>query len=538
MASGAGTISRPARLTRIAPSRGARASAESSVTANWGVDALLVVLLVAVTAALHPVHYSLDHPYWLDEAWVALAAKSPMSMFVRVSSSTPVGWLFLVRLFPDGGEAGRLVTLAFSLAAVVAAYVLARSLPWSSRRLARTAAVVTAAAVTLTPISMLRNDLKQYTADAFCALVVLAFAQRAEVARDRRRHLELAAVALVALPFSTASAFVALAAFASLFVVALASRAREWLGHVVLGAAVFGALGVAWFAAVIVPNDIPSLQAFWDGYYLSLNPVDAVTAIAHRVHGLGSTLAMPVVLFAVLVVVGCLVLARLGRPVLALTLPVLYVEMIAVAVAKRYPFLDRRTSHFLLIASVAVAAIGVVGVLAELASRRPWVAAGVAVAASALFLFGAAPYVRDRSIPREDVRSQVDYVARHRRPHDVVVVGLPAQYGFSYYWPDGRVAYKLDRNVSMGFVVHVENLSRVVYVDGFTKEAVTAAMMRALVMARPGDRIWIVRSHLKPKETEQRISERASWDKAFAVFGLQPAAVEVGAEALLVVQRH
>jgi hypothetical protein len=57
-------------------------------------------------------------------------------------------------------------------------------------------------------------------------------------------------------------------------------------------------------------------------------------------------------------------------------------------------------------------------------------------------------------------------------------------------------------------------------------------------MARPGDRIWIVRSHLKPKETEQRISERKSWDAAFATLGLQPNALDVGVEPLLVVQRH
>src|SRR5439155_7144788 len=195
-----------------------------------------------------------------------------------------------------------------------------------------------------------------------------------------------------------------------------------------------------------------SLREFWKGHYLSPVPTQAASSTLYGLHALSPVLAMPAVLLVGLGVVGCGVLVRLGRPASALTIPVLWVEMAVVAVAKRYPFLDERTSHFLLIVSLTTATIGFVGVLAALASRTPVLAASVVLVATAGYVYGAAPYIRDRSIKNEDVRSQVDYIAHHRQAGDVIVVNFPGSYGFSYYWSGGRTDYIRDPSVSMGFV--------------------------------------------------------------------------------------
>lgn len=501
-------------------------------------DALVASVLAGSVFVVHPVSYVIHHPYWLDEAWVALAAKGPISRIVRLASSTPVGWLLLVRWISGRGEQGRLVSLLFSVGVVIGAYVFARSLPWTSTLLARVAGMTTGGVALLAPISLLRDDLKQYTADAFFALVVLGLACRADATRRRRNVVQLGVVSVIAMLFSTTSVFVVTAVFASLTIIAIASRDRDRIRDVLVSAAAVAAAIACYFAVVIIPDDIGSLRDFWRGHYLSPIPTQAAASTVHRLHALSSVLAMPALLLVVLVVVGCGVLVRLGRPAIALTIPVLWVEMVVVAIAKRYPFLDARTSHFLLIVSLTTATIGFVGVLVALASRTRMLAIGVALVATAGYIYGAVPYIRARPLKNEDVRSQVEYIAHHRRADDVIVVNLPGSYGFSYYWPSGRTDYVNDIAVSMGFIARVANLDRVVYTDGFTGADTTEAMRRALALADRDvtSRIWIVRSHLSVLETTTHLNERDAWSAAFLALNLHPVSLHVGPEPLLLVQ--
>src|SRR5262249_17940901 len=137
------------------------------------IDTGLVLIAAVVTVIVHPVHAMLSHSYWLDEAWVAILQRVPWSRVPTVALTTPLGFSALLRLVPGSGlQRARLVVLMFSVLTVVMAYVLARSLAWSSQWRARVAAISTAVVVMLAPLSLGRNDLKQYTSDAFCALVV------------------------------------------------------------------------------------------------------------------------------------------------------------------------------------------------------------------------------------------------------------------------------------------------------------------------------------------------------------------------------
>ena len=138
---------------------------------RWDRYDTLVALGVAVaTFFVHPIHLVLTHTYWFDEAWVGGPDPPAVEEHAATSSSTPVGFVALLRLVPGTGlQRARIVVLLFSTGTVVMAYAFPRSLQWASTMRARFAGVVAALVAMLAPLSLGRNDLKQYTCDAFCA---------------------------------------------------------------------------------------------------------------------------------------------------------------------------------------------------------------------------------------------------------------------------------------------------------------------------------------------------------------------------------
>ncbi len=191
-------------------------------------DALLVGALMVTTFLVHPVALMMRRPYWVDEAWVADLTRLPFARSLSLSSSTPVGWLALLHLIP--GEAlqrGRVLTLAFAILSSAAAYVLARGLMWRTRGAARVAGVVVAVAVSFVPIAIERNDLKQYTADAFFALALLTVTRAVDSSPRSRSVVWLGVVAVVAVLFSSTSAFVSVACFTGLLATSLARGTRR-----------------------------------------------------------------------------------------------------------------------------------------------------------------------------------------------------------------------------------------------------------------------------------------------------------------------
>lgn len=490
----------------------------------------IAIALAVGVFIVHPLSYGLSHPFWLDEAWVATLATAPLGRALEFSSSTPIGWLLLVRLVPGGrGEHLRWVPLLFSAAEVAIAYALGRCLPWGTERFARAAGIALGAAVLLAPASLVRNDLKQYTGDAFFALLILVLANRAEAKADMRPLVELAIASMLATFFSTTAAFVVAAVFAGLLGAALWARERGRIRGVVITGAAVAVAEAVYFSLVIVPHTNPALRAFWNFYYLPASP-RALAKVWTRLTVLAPSLGVPALLAVVLFAVGCVVLVRIGRPGLGCAVALLWVEMMIVAMARRYPLLDLRTSEFLLVVSLATIVIGVLGVVRALMPRSQLLAACVAVLMAAVYLHGTVPYIRTRSIPNEDVRSAVHYVAGHRRPGDVVVVTLPSTYGFSYYWPESTIDFREADSVSMGFVTRVRRLPAVVYADGITATDTLEAMQHALRDRKAGDRIWIIRSHLEPDEAR-------AWQRTFRALGLHPESKMVGSEPVWIISR-
>ena len=500
---------------------------------------LLVLLLGLLVLVVHDVGYVLSQPFWTDEAWVAVTTRFPLSQLPATTASTPIGWSALMRVLTvSGAQTSRLLPLAFAGAAVVIAYWFARQIGWQWGPASVAAGLLAGIGVLLVPAMLVRDDLKQYTADACMALVTLALTSRLEREWSRRRLAVLSVAVWGGMLLSTAVAFVGIAAFGAVCVVQLARRA--W--HRLMEAAVTGAATAALMIGVYEGFDaravVPALTAYWAGYYppVALGLRASTTFVASHFEadrgyfGLG-----PMWLAVPLVIAGLVTIVRLGRPATAIAFFALWPEMITLSALKKYPLFDLRTSTFLFAITVVVAAIGLIGVGSLL---QPWLkgqgAAGLAavvvvVAAVAAFAAGAQPYVRSHTIPNEDVRDQARYVAAHAAPDDVILVNLNSNWGFAYYWPFGQPSRRADNSVLQGYEAYFPDQPRIIVARTRDPAGVSAALSQALTRARRHAcaRIWLVRTHVSA-------AERAAWIAALRQQRLPT--TQIGDDGLSVVQ--
>ena len=521
----------------VAPSR-AIGAGDTATNSRWdGYDAAIVAIVAIATVFVHPVHAMLIHPYWFDESWVAVLTKAPFSRLPSLSASAPAGFVALLKLVPGTGlQRARMVPLGFAALSVVMAYVFARSLSWASRAEARLAAIAAGLLVMLVPLALQRNDLKQYTCDAFCALVLITIGAWAERDPQRSRLFWLAGAAVIAIPFSSTSAFVTVAMFGGLLASALFARNRQRVVEILV-AGIVAAVGLgAYLGAVVMPTLNPKLKAYWAAQYLSGSPVEVVRASWDRLSHATTSLGMPVAAFILLFLAGIGVLVKLRAVAVAVALPLLWIEMAAMGRLHKYPYLDLRTSHFLLIASFVVVAIGAVGLLLAIAriprvfgSVAPVVLAvvlGAVMAAS--FTSAFVHHVHKLSLPDENVREDTLAVARRGTPRDVVLVNYSARYGFSYYWPHAHVDFLSDTS-GQGFRPEVSGL-HAIYARGRTDADVLAAMRAAVARWRAaptGSRLLVVRTHVSA-------SEITAWHLAFDKLGVKPHRVVVDGDVLTV----
>jgi uncharacterized membrane protein len=466
---------------------------------------LAVLALGLLVLVVHDVGYLLSQPFWTDEAWVAVTTRFPLSQLAATTSSTPIGWSFLLRLVTVRGEqTGRLLPLAFAGAAVVIAYWLGRGLGWRRPGAAPAAGALAAVAVLLLPAMLVRDDMKQYTADACAALLTLAMISRLERQWSRRALGALAATVVVGMLFSDAAAFAGTAAFVAISVVELARRSWRRLAEAAVTGAVTAVLMVGIYEGFYARAVVPGLTAYWKGFYLPVGKglhAD-ITFLGSRFGAVGGYVGLgPAWLALPLVAAGLVTIFRLGRPAVAVAAAVLWPEMLALSATQKYPFLDLRTSTFLFAITAVVAAIGIAGVCTLLWPRlRGALSAGLVVVAVAAFVVGAEPYVRSHLIPREDVRDQARYVLAHARPGDVILVNMSSSWSFGYYWPRGQPSRQPDSVVLQGYVAYFHGQPDIVVARNRDVGGIAAAL--ALARAREGScgRIWLIRSHMVPSE--------------------------------------
>lgn len=472
---------------------------------SWS-EMLVPAALALAVFAVHDVRYVLRAPYWVDEAWVAVSTKLPLTQTPHISSSSPLGWTVLLRFVPFGGEQRhRIVPLLFLAAAVAVAWFIGRQLPLRTVALRRVAGAALAVGVLLMPATLIRNDLKQYTADVFVSLLIVLVLLRAESMPDRRRKAVLVLVCVVGFLFSIATAFVTTAAFASLALAALVRRDwRAFLEIGVAGAVAVTGLGLTYLAFYKVHANA-ELVTYWRDNWLPVDKGLSASWRFIRVKGgsvLDHTGLGPPLASVVLALVGVVTCLRVKRPAVAMFPLLLVTEMLVLGAAKKYPLFDERTSTFLIVVVGLYAVIGIVGLLALVAHIDAHAATALGLAVLLLFVDHNRPSIRLHSIPAEDVRTPTAYLRAHKDASDFVLISGPATDGMTYYWPDERPVWWPTKKNATNFLTGWPGRPEFVYVEGRSRSDIRAAAQRAtaLLQEHPSARVWLLRTHVSAGE--------------------------------------
>ena len=427
----------PVRATPPAPARRVRATVG---------EAAPIIALIGAFLVVNDIRSWLTAQYWGDEAWVALSVRFPLADLPVTTSSSPIGWSFLLRLVPDIDHL-RVVPLGFQLLTVVAAYLLGRSLV-SERARGILVGVVAGLTVLLLPVQQTRHDLKQYTADAAVAVCLLALATWTERSWSRRRLAVMVAAVGLGMLLSHTTAIVAVCVLGGLLL-SVAVR-REWARTVeaTVAGLVAGALVAAVYFGVSARGNNDAMRDYWDTFLPSVSELPA--HLVRQIKALSPMLGAPVPILAVLLVLGVVTLFRRGHAAPAIAVLLLPVAAIGLGVAGIY-LLDPRTSHFLIVVAGLLVGIGIVGLadLTVVLVRRglPRTPQGMVAAVTCAVLLASFAAVNHRWYRLDgdepgvwrahqaitDIGSSTRYVAAHKGPHDLVVVSGPAWFGFTLY---------------------------------------------------------------------------------------------------------
>ncbi|GIF49557.1 hypothetical protein DFJ67_4834 [Asanoa ferruginea] len=503
-------------------------------------EALAPLALVAATLAIHDVPAALRPPYWLDEAWVAASVRFPISDLPVVTSSTPLGWTALLRLVP-GFDRLRLLPIAFLVLSVLAGYALAAVVRWPSRAHRIGAGLVTGLAVALLPAQQVRHDLKQYTADAAVALLLLVVAGLVEAGGYPRQRLALLlATASAGMLVSHTTVLVGGCVVGGLLVAALARGLRRQAVEVAVTGALMLAVFVAGYAGLDRRGNNGAMDSYWQDFFPSVGHLPGF--LGDRLTDLRPYLGVPWPVLLLLAAAGVVTVARLGRPALACGAAFLLPAAVLAGLAHQYPLLDLRTSHFLLVCLTAFATLGVAGLATAaggLLARRS--RAGGAVVAAVLaaavlggYVWATADWLRfggtDPALGTrspaltEDVRDPAAYVWAHRHPGDVVLVSGSAAFGFADYWPE-RPGHRPDPATAVGWQPTYADPAIVVS-PGRDPAAIHAGLLEATGLAAksgPGAVVWLIRSHQSGEEKVAWKAELATLTARSTPSGPEPA---------------
>ena len=496
-------------------------------------DPILAGVTALCVLAVHDVGYMLGHPFWVDEAWVALTTRARIGLLPWLTSSTPIGFTLLIRWVPLAGEQRqRLVALAFAGLAVLVAYYLGREL----RLMRYVGGLLVGAAVLLVPAMLVQNDLKQYTAEAAASLTVLYLVARVENEWTRSRVAAVATFSALGIFLANTVPFVGVAAMVGLAIEAAAQRNRTRLAEVAVATGGMAAVSAVIYELAIKRNVIPVLTAYWSGYYVPRDK--GIHGVVHYLHPRVNQLAPYLgfrspALDAILAFVGIGVLIWLKRYALAAIVPVTVVLVIGASAMRKYPFGDPRTSTFWLVMVVFLMAVAAVATVRGLFFLNRPTALLAAAALVTIYVWAVDPSIRSHSIPNEDVRSQVEYVQTHRRPGDVMIVSYAASRAFAYYDSDIKVDFAHISYGTTGFMPTFPGVSGLVAMRNINPSDVSSALAQATAKVdaaaaggQPG-RIWIVRSHMHPAEIE-------AWKENLS--GKEVVRIPVGPDPLLMYQ--
>src|SRR6266536_360442 len=431
-------------ISRVAPRRSV------AQALLLGAEPVVLVALLALAVVARRPHYLLTHSFWLDEGWVVDSVRAPIGQLRLLTSSTPIGWTLLLRAVPPlgGPERYRLLPLAFGVATVPLAWMLARRLGrWGTVR-----AAVAAATAALVPASLARHDLKQYSAEGFVAVGVVLLVAWVEEGWSRRRLALLALLGAASILIANIAPLVVLGGLLALVLTAAARREWRHAAEASVAGVAVGSLHLLVYLAIARAGDNPAMRRWWLPDYIHLdNGLGPAARFAgDRVVAMLTTVGFgPWWLVLALVAAGVWSLARAGRPAAALLLPLLALELVVTAAAQRYPFLEVRTSLFVAVTVAVYAALGVAALVVNSAGTFP----------------------------------------------------------FAYYWPDQPTFVHTNQSTAVNFMVTYPDHPELVMVNG-SRLGVAPAMARAHAA---GARIWVIFAHGAPSTVRRWSAEAARY---------------------------
>jgi Dolichyl-phosphate-mannose-protein mannosyltransferase len=392
-------------------------------------DVTVLVGLAAVSALLRGRPLG-PQSLWLDDAWIALAHKAGSVRELSVVGLTAPGFAALLKgwigLVGFSSVKAQLLPFLFGVAASPALYlVLVR------RGVSRLAAATGAALIAFSTVHATQSThVKQYTLDAFVAIVLIALFWWLIEEPDRLQRWWLAAGAsIVAVFLSSPSIGYVCAGFACALAVA---KARDRLSvAAAVASATAAAFVVVWWLVALRPRVNSELELFFEERFISLSGPRAALTDLHDAVAAVAAGAVPLregIALAIMVASFSVALWKRTAKALVLALPLLLA--IALAALERAPLGTGRTDIYLYPAVAAAVALA----LHELASRSRALAAGAATLVVAGLLLGLTPA---RPYPEENISPFVTRVEEESSPTDAVLVYHLSGFAFGLYtsWP-------------------------------------------------------------------------------------------------------
>jgi 4-amino-4-deoxy-L-arabinose transferase-like glycosyltransferase len=400
---------------------------------------VLAAALIFGVAVYFRVHELGSRNLWTDEAWVALAAmKATAREALAAGQSTPPLYLLsvwgMVRLWGHSEAVLRGLSLLFGVGTLFLVWRLSRVL------LEIPAALLALAAVAFSPVMVYYSkELKQYSGDAFFAVLVWWLAERLRAGQGRRGWLALALAGVVGLGFSQPLIFTLPVAGAVLWFTLPLSRRF----HLAVLGCVWSLAFTAYYLLFIRGEIDPELVEYWTQDFPDLS------GLALFFRWLGPALyryfwyflgEWGVIWGPLFLAAGMVVMMRRGRARVLFYLGGPLLLAFGAACLQRYPFMAHYGGNRLMLFSAPVlyllVAAGGWGIFAGLWRRRQrWLA--LALTGLLLVALNLRAGLKENLSPlnnREEIQPLAAYLEANLQPQDLIYVYYFAVSPFKYYY--------------------------------------------------------------------------------------------------------
>lgn len=464
------------------------------------ISAFIVFLSVLTVLLFHLTGPTFHSPYWLDEAYVALSTRYPISDLHVMSSNTPIGFLLLLKAAP-GADNLRAIPLIFLVLTVIGGYWFGFSAYGSQGSKAIKAGSLVALCLIFAPFLIGPLELKQYTAEAFTAILVLLFCLKIDADFSIRKVCALGCTIVALMTISHTVVFIGLAALLAIILNLLLKKVPSRRDLMLTCGISILTLGACLLYYILVDRQgrTADLVHWWTAFFPTVRglPEYLVESLRYLSPFHNSVWAL---LLSVLFGLGIFKLWRLDRKITVTSIFIVICMAVVAGVMKVFPLLDQRTSTYLLTIITMTIALGTLHFI-ELSSDLLghhveyilWPAVVIFVVIASL------PAMT--IYPLEDTRDTTRYVESHFKQGDTVITSPGAGYGFSFYWPTRPDLCRPSSANSVAFGVCYPGKSIVILPPSFSPGDQLSQAVDSRLKHPGGNSLWVVSTHLSRQET-------------------------------------